>query len=120
MNKIPHRFRAEHRWLSPIPLLSSVLRPESVGLSLLLLFLCVGARGQQLFTGLACAGCHQLGKEGIAFGPNLNDVVKKYQGNAQTVLAEILDPSGRMSCTARSNSSGGISGKSAAASLEGR
>ena len=51
------------------------------------------ARGQQLFTGLACAGCHQLGKEGIAFGPNLNDVVKKYQGNAQTVLAEILDPS---------------------------
>ena len=36
---------------------------------------------------------HQLGKEGVAFGPQLNDVVKKYQGNAQTVLAEILDPS---------------------------
>ena len=45
------------------------------------------ARGQQLFTSLACAGCHQLGKEGVAFGPQLNDVVKKYQGNAQTVLA---------------------------------
>ena len=49
MRLFPHRFRAEHRWLSPNPLLSSVLRPESVGLSLLLLFLCVGARGQQLF-----------------------------------------------------------------------
>ena len=34
-----------------------------------------------------------LFRSGIAFGPNLNDVVKKYQGNAQTVLAEILDPS---------------------------
>jgi putative heme-binding domain-containing protein len=51
------------------------------------------ARGQQQFTALACAGCHQLGKEGIAFGPNLGDVVKKYKGDAKAVLAEILEPS---------------------------
>ncbi|MBI3880874.1 MAG: ThuA domain-containing protein [Verrucomicrobia bacterium] len=51
------------------------------------------ARGQQLFTSLACAQCHQLGKEGTAFGPNLGDVVKKYQGDAGAVLQEILEPS---------------------------
>ena len=44
------------------------------------------ARGQQLFTSLACAQCHQLGKEGAVFGPNLGDVVKKYKGDAKTVL----------------------------------
>ena len=51
------------------------------------------ARGQQQFTALACAQCHQLGKEGVAFGPGLSDVVKKYKGDAKAVLAEILDPS---------------------------
>ncbi len=50
-------------------------------------------RGQQLFTSLACAQCHQLGKEGVAFGPALGDVVKKYQGDPKAVLQEILDPS---------------------------
>ncbi|NBV22793.1 MAG: cytochrome C precursor [Proteobacteria bacterium] len=51
------------------------------------------ARGQQLFTSLACAQCHQLGKEGVVFGPNLGDVVKKYKGDAKAVLQEILEPS---------------------------
>jgi len=51
------------------------------------------ARGQQQFTALACAQCHQLGKEGVAFGPSLSDVVKKYKGDAKAVLQEILEPS---------------------------
>ncbi len=51
------------------------------------------ARGQQLFTSLACAQCHQLGKEGVVFGPALVDVVKKYKGDAKAVLQEILEPS---------------------------
>ncbi|MEX2212823.1 MAG: PVC-type heme-binding CxxCH protein, partial [Phycisphaeraceae bacterium] len=51
------------------------------------------ANGKQLFTALACAQCHQLGNEGAAFGPNLDDVVKKYKGDGKTVLQEILDPS---------------------------
>ena len=50
-------------------------------------------RGQQQFTALACAQCHQLGKEGVAFGPSLSDVVKKYKGDAKAVLQEILEPS---------------------------
>ncbi len=51
------------------------------------------ARGQQTFTALACAQCHQLGKEGVNFGPSLSDVVKKYKGDAKAVLQEILEPS---------------------------
>ncbi len=51
------------------------------------------ARGQQQFTALACAQCHQLGKEGVNFGPSLGDVVKKYKGDAKAVLQEILEPS---------------------------
>ncbi len=50
-------------------------------------------RGQQLFASLACAQCHQVGKTGGAFGPNLGEVVKKYKGDAKTVLQEILEPS---------------------------
>ena len=51
------------------------------------------ARGQQVFTALACAQCHQLGKDGAAFGPSLSDVVKKYKGDAKAVLQEIIEPS---------------------------
>jgi putative heme-binding domain-containing protein len=51
------------------------------------------ARGQQTFTALACAQCHQLGKAGTAFGPNLTDVVAKYKGDAKALLQEILEPS---------------------------
>ena len=74
------------------------------------------ARGQQLFTTLACMQCHKLGSENVAqvaghghgshhgashhsagpslaIGPNLNDVVRKYRGEAKAVLHEILEPS---------------------------
>jgi len=79
-------------------------------------------RGQQLFTTLACAQCHQMGDAGVAHGPavlgvkhdhgikhahgtnpaevpslavgpNLADVVKKYKGEAKTLLQEIVEPS---------------------------
>jgi len=79
-------------------------------------------RGQQLFTTLACAQCHQMGDAGaakgpamaglnhahgmkhahgtnpaelpsLAVGPNLADVVKKYKGEAKTLLQEIVEPS---------------------------
>ncbi len=48
---------------------------------------------KQQFTVLACAQCHQIGKEGINRGPNLVDVVNKYKGDAKAVLQEILEPS---------------------------
>ena len=51
------------------------------------------AGGQQVFTALACAQCHQLGQDGAAFGPSLGEVVKKYKGDAKAVLQEILEPS---------------------------
>jgi putative membrane-bound dehydrogenase-like protein len=66
------------------------------------------ARGQQLFTALACAQCHQMGQEALtkapihdghnhgpslAVGPNLAETIKKYKGDAKTVLQEILEPS---------------------------
>ena len=48
---------------------------------------------KQQFAVLACAQCHQLGKEGVNRGPNLIDVVKKYKGDAKAVLHEMLEPS---------------------------
>jgi putative heme-binding domain-containing protein len=56
-------------------------------------------RGEQLFTKLACAQCHQLNqdqknqRQNVNVGPNLREVVKKYKGDAQAVLHEILEPS---------------------------
>jgi putative heme-binding domain-containing protein len=50
-------------------------------------------RGRELFTSLACAQCHQLGAEGVAFGPALGEVLKKYGGDPRAVLQEILEPS---------------------------
>jgi len=51
------------------------------------------AGGRQLFTALGCAQCHQIGKEGAAFGPNFAEVIKKRRGDAKSVLQEILMPS---------------------------
>ncbi len=55
------------------------------------------ARGQQLFTSLACAQCHQLNATGagpsLTVGPNLSDSVAKYKGDAKAVLLEIIEPS---------------------------
>jgi len=73
------------------------------------------ASGQQLFTTLACAQCHQLGQNqlgkdsstaalndhganhahgpSLEVGPSLAEAVKKYKGDAKLVLQEILEPS---------------------------
>lgn len=66
-------------------------------------------QGQQLFTTLACAQCHKVtGADAmpaahkhaghshgpsLTVGPDLADVVKKYKGNAKTLLQEIVEPS---------------------------
>jgi putative membrane-bound dehydrogenase-like protein len=56
-------------------------------------------RGQQLFTKLACAQCHQLNpgekseRQNVNVGPNMQEVVKKYKGDAKLLLQEILEPS---------------------------
>lgn len=51
------------------------------------------ARGKALFTKLACAGCHQLGVEGISYGPDLTDLLQRYQTNRADILRQILEPS---------------------------
>lgn len=52
------------------------------------------ARGKSLFhtEGAAqCAGCHRVGHEGRAFGPDLNDLRRKY--NRAQLLEQLLQPS---------------------------
>jgi putative membrane-bound dehydrogenase-like protein len=51
------------------------------------------ARGQQIFASAACAQCHQIGKDGPAFGPSLIETVDKYKGDPKAVLHEIIEPS---------------------------
>ncbi len=51
------------------------------------------AHGKELFTKLACAGCHKLGLEGVNYGPDLTEILKQYQGNRSDVLRQILEPS---------------------------
>jgi putative heme-binding domain-containing protein len=51
------------------------------------------ARGKELFTKLACASCHKLGAEGVNYGPDLTDVLKRYNNNRAEVLRQILEPS---------------------------
>lgn len=51
------------------------------------------ASGKALFASLACAQCHQLGKEGTAFGPNLSGVLGRWKNDRQALLEQILDPS---------------------------
>lgn len=72
------------------------------------------AQGKMLFNSLACVQCHKLGSKDFslasahaggdlhahhgmaptrAIGPNLEDVVKKYKGDAKAMLHEILEPS---------------------------
>jgi len=51
------------------------------------------ARGQDLFTKLACASCHKLGPEGASFGPELTEVFSQYHNDHQEVLQQILEPS---------------------------
>ncbi|MCW5555046.1 MAG: c-type cytochrome [Verrucomicrobiae bacterium] len=50
-------------------------------------------RGRELFTKLACAACHQLGTEGIPYGPDLTDVLARFNHDRTEVLRQILEPS---------------------------
>jgi putative heme-binding domain-containing protein len=50
------------------------------------------AGGKALFAA-NCASCHQLGPEGVPFGPNLAGVLAKYKGDRKALLEQILDPS---------------------------
>lgn len=69
-------------------------------------------RGQQLFSTLACAQCHQSSNQvlgvnhvghshgmnhaitsNLAVGPKISDTLKKYRGDAKSILHEIIEPS---------------------------
>jgi putative heme-binding domain-containing protein len=50
------------------------------------------AAGKGFFTTLGCVQCHQLGKEGAAFGPNLTGLFAKWKGDRAAVLEQIIDP----------------------------
>jgi len=49
--------------------------------------------GKDFFTKLACTQCHKLGKDGNNYGPDLSDVLKRYQNDRAQVLRQILEPS---------------------------
>jgi putative heme-binding domain-containing protein len=49
--------------------------------------------GKQLFTRMACAQCHKLGKEGSSYGPDLTEVLKRWKGDHASVLTQIIEPS---------------------------
>lgn len=49
--------------------------------------------GKKLFTQLLCVQCHKLGKEGYAYGPELDGVFTKYKNDRAAVLQQILEPS---------------------------
>jgi putative heme-binding domain-containing protein len=50
-------------------------------------------KGRALFTTAGCVACHKVGRDGVAYGPDLTGVFARYKGDAKTVLAEILEPS---------------------------
>ncbi len=49
--------------------------------------------GKKLFAEASCIGCHKVGGEGGAIGPELSDVFSRWKGDRVGVLREILDPS---------------------------
>jgi putative heme-binding domain-containing protein len=51
------------------------------------------ARGRELYTKLACASCHKLGGEGVNYGPDLSDLLKRVNNDRAEVLRHILEPS---------------------------
>jgi len=52
--------------------------------------------GRRMFEEATCAQCHQVNGQGGAVGPELADVFKRYKGDRDAVLREILDPSHRI------------------------
>jgi putative heme-binding domain-containing protein len=51
------------------------------------------ARGREIFTKLACASCHKLGAEGVNYGPDLTDVLKRFNNDRVELLRQIIEPS---------------------------
>jgi len=51
------------------------------------------ARGKEIFTKLACASCHKLGAEGVNYGPELTDVLKRFNNDRAELLRQIIEPS---------------------------
>lgn len=52
--------------------------------------------GMRIFKEASCANCHQVGGQGGAVGPALDDVFGRWKGDAKAVLQEILEPSHRI------------------------
>jgi putative heme-binding domain-containing protein len=52
--------------------------------------------GAKLFKEATCAQCHPIKGEGGKVGPELSDVFKRWKGDRQGVLREILEPSHRI------------------------
>ena len=49
--------------------------------------------GERLFVEATCAQCHKVNGMGGAVGPELSDVLKRWKGDRNGVLREIIDPS---------------------------
>lgn len=52
--------------------------------------------GARLFKEATCAQCHPIKGDGGKVGPELSDVFKRWKGDRQGILREILDPSHRI------------------------
>jgi len=52
--------------------------------------------GKRIFAEASCLNCHQMNGQGGAVGPALSDVFKRWKGDAEAVLKEILEPSHRI------------------------
>ncbi len=50
-------------------------------------------RGRDIFTKLACASCHKFGADGVNYGPELTDVLKRYSNDRVELLRQIIEPS---------------------------
>lgn len=51
------------------------------------------AAGEKVFNEASCVACHKIKNAGGAVGPELTEIFKKWKGNKQGILREILDPS---------------------------
>lgn len=52
--------------------------------------------GAKLFKEATCLGCHKMGQEGGAVGPELTGVLQRWKGDHHGILREILEPSYRI------------------------
>jgi putative heme-binding domain-containing protein len=50
------------------------------------------AKGREHFIKLACAQCHKIGTEGIPYGPELSETVKRLKNDRAEILRHIIDP----------------------------